>query len=162
MKKYLVIAFVLFFTITLSSNELSWVDTQVDAIKPPRKGMSNSHVTNIKSPFIFLEKNRSEAKKRGKSKKSYATKPKSKSSSKMSASSSSSSKTLASKKAPKGFMLSAIINNSALINGKWYKLNDSIKSYKLSSIDRTSVVLTKGKKKLVLSTSETKPSLKFK
>lgn len=157
MKKYFAIAFVLFFTITLSSNELSWVDTQVDAIKPPRKGMSSSHVANIKSPFIFLDKNRVEGKKKGKSKKRYA-RPKSKSSSKAS----SSSKMLTSKKASKGFVLSAVINNSALINGKWYKLNDNINSYKLSSVNRTSVVLTKGKKKLVLSTSEIKQSLKFK
>ena len=160
MKKYLVIAFVLFSTVTLSSSELSWVDTQVEAIKPPRKGMSNSNIANIKSPFIFLKKNRSESKSKKYTK--TKSKPTNYLRSKKTIVASSNSSDVISKKAPKHLILSAVINNSALINGKWYKLNDNIHSYKLSSVNRTSVVLTKGKRKLVLSTSDKKRNLKFK
>ena len=156
MKKYSLIAFALFFTLTLSANELSWVDTQVEAIKPPRKGMSNSSVATIRSPFIFLDKNKSKDKKDKTKKGTTKVKKKPLVSSKDSNTSSKK------KKSYKGFVLSAIINNSALINGVWYKLNDKVYTYRLSSVDRTSVVLTEGKRKLLLSTSETKRNLKFK
>ncbi len=147
MKKYFVIAFVLLSTITLSSNELSWVDAQVEAIKPPRKGMSSSNIANIKAPFIFLNKKK-----------------------KAKVDSIHSSKTIKStgpsgvvvKKPSKRLLLSAIINNSALINGKWYKLNDNVHSYKLSSINRTSAVLIQGKRKLILSTDSINQNIKFK
>ena len=69
MKNYLILIFTLFAVVSLSSNELSWVDTQVEAIKPPRKGMSDSNIANIRSPFIFLN---------GKSKKKYSRKGKNK------------------------------------------------------------------------------------
>ncbi len=154
MKKYSVIAFALFLATILSSNELSWVDTQVEAIKPPRKGMSNSNIANIKSPFIFLRKN----KKKGAESKSKSANYVA--SSKITTSSSNSSKIVSPKAGP--LILSAVINNSALINGKWYKINDKVLNYKLSSVNRTSVILTKGERKIVLSTSDTKRNLKFK
>ena len=156
MKKYFLALIALFFTISLSSNELSWVDTQVEAIKPPRKGMSNANLAYIKSPFIFLN---------GKSKKrykKYKRKTSSYKSSKKIATASSDSCNETKQSSSGKFVLSAVINNSALINGKWYKLNDTVSNYKVFSVNRTSVVLTRGDRKLVLSTSDTKRTLKFK
>ncbi len=153
MKTHLVIAFVLFSTIALSSNELSWVDTQVEAIKPPRKGMSNSEIANAKTPFIFLKKNKTKSDKKAGNKSAKAKKK---------TTTSPGSSNVVSKKSSKSLVLSAVINKSALINGKWYMLNDSVYSYKLSNVNRTSVVLRKGKKKLVLTTTDMKQNLKFK
>jgi len=154
MKTYIVIAFVLS-SIVLSSNELSWVDTQVEAIKPARKGMSDSELNKIKDPFIFYKNrsNRTYIKTRKKSVK-YST-------TKKSTTSSEATNTIL-QQPLKRLVLSAIINNSALINGEWYKLNESVDSFKLSNINRTSVVLTRGNGKLVLTTSDTKRNLKFK
>ena len=156
MKKYSIVINALFFTISLSSNELSWVDTQVEAVKPPRKGMSNAKLAHIKSPFIFLNGKSKKRYKKYKRKTSYL-----KSSNKVATTSSNSSNTIKQSSSGK-FVLSAVINNSALINGEWYKLNDTVSNYKISSVNRTSVVLTRGDRKLVLSTSETKRTLKFK
>ncbi len=48
------------------------------------------------------------------------------------------------------FKLSAIINNSALINGKWVKLGEKINGYKLSDIMDDSVYLVdRNKSKLI-------------
>lgn len=154
MKEYIVIAFILS-SITLSSNELSWVDTQVQAIKPARKGMSDTEINKIKDPFIFY-KNRSQksyAKVRRKSIKHANIK---------NSATSSDAKSIILQQPLKPLILSAIINDSALINGNWYKLNESVDSFKLSSIKRTSVVLRKGNGKLILTTSDTNRNLKFK
>ncbi len=148
MKRYSLI--VLALTLTLNANELAWVDTQVEAIKPPRKGMSSANIASIKNPFIFLDKNKNKTKEKAKPD---------------TPSLDSSKKTVDSVekvvKVSDKLILSAIINSSALINGKWYKLNDKVYTYKLSSVDRTSVVLTEGKTKLILSTYDTKRNLKF-
>jgi hypothetical protein len=155
MKKYFIIVIITFFTLCLSSNELSWVDTQVEAIKPPRKGMNNSQINSIKSPFMFLN---------DKKNKRVYTKTKSFLSNKKikTTQASSNNNNIALQKPTKPLVLSAIINNSALINGQWYKVNDYIDNFKLSIVNRTSVVLSRGATKLVLSTSEINRNLKFK
>ncbi len=153
MKKHILIVFLLLSSLLFGADELSWVDTQVEAIKPPRKGMTNSEVARAKSPFIFLKKNRVESDKKASTKKPSQAKK---------TTTTDKSGKVASKKSVKNLVLSAVINKSALINEKWYKLDDSVYGYKLSNISRTTVVLTKGKKKLVLTTSDTKQNIKFK
>jgi hypothetical protein len=59
------------------------------------------------------------------------------------------------------FSLEAIINKSALINKKWYKINTKVGNYTLSSIKTTSVILSYKKKKLLLSTLSKTKKLKF-
>lgn len=149
MKKYIIISFLFLFSVVLSSNELAWVDEQIDAIKPPRKGLSNSAVSNLKSPFIFLNKQ---------SAKTVSNKP---ASSNLSVASST-AKTSEPAASNKGLYLDAIMNKSALISGIWYKTNDNVQGYTILDITRTSVVLTKNSKRLVLSTNSTNRNLKFK
>ncbi len=48
------------------------------------------------------------------------------------------------------FELSAIINNSAHINGKWYKVGDSMNDYNVTEISDTEVKLQKGKSTIEL------------
>ncbi|MCK9373884.1 MAG: hypothetical protein M0P91_11865 [Sulfuricurvum sp.] len=58
--------------------------------------------------------------------------------------------------------LQALINKSALINGKWYKLNDSIRTYTLSEIRFNSVLLTgKADQKLILFLSKQNTNIKI-
>ena len=55
--KIFTISLLLFIASLLCANELSWVDEQVEAIKPARPGIDNSIISAIEDPFIFLEKN---------------------------------------------------------------------------------------------------------
>jgi len=141
------LASLLFFQATLSANELSWVDTQVDAIKPARVGMNDSEILKIQDPFIFYKKDSAKNKKVTRITKSSIKK-------------SSTNSVEITNKAIKPMKLSAIINNSALINGEWYRVNQNVAGFIVSNITRTNVVLTKGSQKLVLTTND--KNLKFK
>lgn len=143
MKTYkITIASLLLFQ-ALSANELSWVDTQIDAIKPARVSMNNSEILKMQDPFIFYKKKSVE----DKSKKITSVVK---------------SVDIALKQKSPPIKLSTIINNSALINGKWYRVNQNVAGFIVSSITRTNVVLLKGKKKLVLTTNDQNKNLKFK
>jgi hypothetical protein len=150
MKKIFLILSVLFSTLVLS-NELSWVDKQVDAIKPPRIGMKASSIKNLKDPFIFLEKNRTAELLRSKSSQPKAgIKQNSKTAKKQKI-----------KTVSKVLVLNVIMNNSAMISGEWYKLGDRVNGFEISEINRNSVLLHKQKKKLLLSTKSNTNKLKF-
>ena len=143
--KKIIISLSLLVATHLVADELSWVDEQVQAIKPERIGMKNRNLSLIKNPFIFLAKNRGEeiSKKVSPSSTKQKEKPKSV------------------KTASKVLELGAIMNNSVMISGSWYKLGDSINGYKIVEINYNSVLLTKNKKKLLLSTKSTHTNLKF-
>jgi len=154
MKTYTItIVTLLLFQATYSANELSWVDTQVNAIKPARVGMNDSEILKIQDPFIFYKKDSTKDNSRKKS-------PVVKYSSIKQPASNSSETTVT--KTTQSMKLNAIINNSALINGEWYRVDQNIAGFTVSSISRTSVVLTKGNQKLVLTTNDQNRNLKFK
>ena len=142
------------FTINLVANELSWVDEQVEAIKPPRTGMKNRELSIIKDPFIFLSKNRIDQTKNKDGTKRHQM-----------VSTSSKVATVSVLKKPKKkqgpLSLTMLINSSAMINGIWYKVGDKVKGYKVNKIDSTSVLLTKNNKKLLLSTKSKSKNLNF-
>jgi hypothetical protein len=126
----------------LVANELNWVDEQVEAIKPPRAGMKSREISSLKDPFIFLKKNKpKKSSKAGKKPSNNGVK-----------------KIV---KAPISFKLYSIINKSALVNGKWYKEGEIIHGYKIAEINPQSVLLTKRKKKLLLSTQSRNQNLNF-
>lgn len=157
MKIYIVSLLLL--TLNLYSTELQWVDEQIDAIKPLRVGLKRSDVSVLKDPIIFIKdkvasdpksKTKTKSKKYTKRKKTYRSYSKT------------SSKSKNNNKAIRSLRLEAIINNSALISGRWYKLNDKIKTYKISEIDATTVLLTKKGSNIMLSTSNKNRTIKFK
>ena len=135
------------------ANELEWVDEQIQAIKPPRNGISKSQIDMIQNPFIFLKKELKEkpGTKAVVTNKSY--------SSKKYVSKSTTNKV---SKQSTSFSLDAIINKSALINGKWYKLHSKIGKYTLSSVDGTSIILSYKDQELLLTTRSKTKKLKFK
>ena len=141
--KYLLPILFLLFTINLYSDELQWVDKQIEAIKPPRQGIRDAKIALLKDPFVFAKSSSS------------------KDGVKSVAKNSQSSKYKPTKRYTK-YVLKTIINKSAMINGKWYKINDKVGFYTLSDVKRTSVTLSYKSKKLVLSTASKNKNLKFK
>lgn len=138
-------------TSNTKASELSWVDEQVAAIKPAREGAKNSYLISAKDPFIFLKK--------GDAKKSYAS-PSYRTAAKAKMTSTAASDEEKSQNKGK-LALEAIINKSALIDGKWYQEGQSIYSYKLEKVDNKTVTLKSGQKTIVLSTKTKHRSLKF-
>ncbi len=141
MKKLTILLFLLVSS-HLLANELSWVDEQVEAIKPARHGISSKDIVRLKDPFIFLhgkkvKKRRTSLhrryKKGAKKQKIHSSK----------------------------LHLEAIINKSALINQKWYKEGKTVYGYKLEKVSAKSVLLTRGKKQILLSTMSKSKNLKF-
>jgi len=128
----------------LSASELSWVDEQVEAIKPPRTGISSKEIKAVKDPFIFLVK-----------KDDIEGKPKKNTSKKVSTAH------YVKKSHTKRLVLDAVLNKSALINKKWYKEGDKVYGYKLAQVNTTSVVLKRQNKQLLLSTKSKSKNLKF-
>ncbi|MDD5052751.1 MAG: hypothetical protein PHO27_08500 [Sulfuricurvum sp.] len=146
MNKYLlIIGFILVFTLNSiatdtvqnatnaeaqKDKELSWVDEQIAAILPARVGISDSIISSLIDP-MKMKKPTLIAGIR--------------------------SKLLAPPKLgvnlpfqpphviEEPLKLQAIINTSALINGKWYKSGDPVRLYTLTQIKQNSVLLT-GKK----------------
>ncbi len=143
--KFLLILTLLFSFFQLHADELGWVNRQIQAIAPNRVGLSDKDISKLKNPFIFLNKNRPKIKKKSvtnyKVKKTY------------------SKKRYKSKR--KRLMLDAIMNKSALINGTWYKVGQSINGYKIVNINNNSILLTKNNKKIQLSTVSTIKNFNF-
>ena len=137
----------LLLSINLIANELKWVDEQIQAIKPTRNGITKAKINSIDNPFISIKK--IDDKKKVSSTNSNKTSP---------------GKTNADIVVKKDIrlVLDAIINNYALINGKWYQLNSKVGKYTLSDINRKSIILRYKSKELLLSTETKNKTLKFK
>ncbi len=134
MKKFILIVTTLVATI-FANSEIGWVDEQLQEISAPR-AIPEAYLK--KDPFIFLDKNKTKPKD-GKGVTGVGVpqpmadgQPK--------------------KEPEEVYILSAIINEKALINSSWYKKSDKIGKYTISSITNNSATLTKGKKELVLTT----------
>ncbi|HUH43369.1 MAG TPA: hypothetical protein VLZ29_09630 [Sulfurimonas sp.] len=150
MKTTLTILLTLLLSNNLLSSELDWVNEQIEAIKPPRKGVV---VTGVSNPFVFLKKNMPKDSKKETS---------SSSTQKSSVVDTGIEKPKKEVISASTFDLSAIINSSAMINGSWYKVDDVVKGYTISEITKDSVILKKDKKLIFLSTTAKKQTLKFK
>lgn len=134
---------------TIMANELSWVDEQIQAIKPSRVGMSNHDIASLKTPFIFTSKN--VQKKDTKNTPTEAGKKTDRVLVKKS--------TI--KRTYKKLQLSLILNNNAMINKNWYHVGDFVAGYKVVQIQRASVLLKNQTDKLLLSTRSKSKKLKF-
>lgn len=149
MKTIFILLLALFISNTLMATELDWVNEQIEAIKPPRKGVV---VSGTNDPFVFLNKNKPKQEKKDDS---------------------TAVAEIAAKPAPvvveepltsADFILGAIVNSSAMINGNWYKKSDIVSEHIIFEIDRNFVTLKnkKGDRTIFLSTASSKPTLKFK
>ena len=144
--KNLYLLFTLLITTQLFCQELAWVDEQIEAIKPERVGVSQKEISRIKDPFIFLHKtddSKLSKTKKGISPAAYSRYKK------------------VSKRRTIHFKLEAILNKSAMINGRWYKQGSYVYGYKLAKVDRKSVLLIRKNKKLLLSTRSRSKKIKI-
>ena len=123
---------ILLITTQLFSNKLAWVDEQIEAIKPARVGISDKEISKIKDPFIFLHKKDSKEMKKTLSRYTGYKK--------------------VLRRRHIYLKLDAILNKSAMINGKWYKQGSYVHGYKLVKVNRKSILLIRKNKKLLLST----------
>ena len=122
-------------------SDMQWVDSEIAAIKPPRKGIPPSALTGMVDPFTAqLRLNQPQgtlqAGNGGAFRRFY----------------------------PRGkFALQAVINSrSVLINGKWYKRHDMVNGYRIEEITRNGVRLQKKKKTLTLSLITKNDKIKIK
>jgi hypothetical protein len=115
-------------TISYAEFDLSWVDKQIDAIQPERTGIQDENINAIKEPFIFL------------SEEANATKSSpAQTVTKVITAKDGTTQQVVVKLEP--LKLTAIINKNALIDKKWYKLNDKIRDSKIIAIEKDYVVL---------------------
>jgi hypothetical protein len=142
--------FIILLHTLLFSSELQWVDEKIAAIKPARVGLSDDLITSLSNPFNSQEekeklKNATIApEKSDKVAKPYVAKPKKR------------------KKAYRSSLkLTALLNSSALINGKWYKRGERVGKYRLSHVGDSYVVLSDKRDKQTLSIKNKKKKLKF-
>lgn len=145
MKTFFILIFSLLLTLNLSSDEVKWIDEQIEAIKPPREGISEVQISSLIDPFIFLKEKKTDVDK--------VLNP--------AAEAIYQSMEIA-PKVVKVYVVDAIINKSALIDGKWYNIGDEIDEYTVINITATSATLHKKGKDIVISTSNKNPNLKFK
>ncbi len=127
-------------------NELLWIDEQIEAIKPPRKGTSYRSISLLNNPFVFLEKNRRTQKEKVANSSKPTVVPSS-----VSLSLNNATEEFKPTK-QKGFKLAAILNNAALINNQWHKLGEKVNGCKIVKVTFTEVTLQKGSKNIVLTT----------
>lgn len=158
--KTLLISLSVLLSTQLLCDELSWVDEQVQAIKPARSGMSKQMLASIKSPFIFLTKNRGKEEK--KAKLNARTTPSIAPQHNASNTHAVQQNTAQSRTLRKSLSLNAIMNNSAMINDNWYKQGDMIAGYRVQKITYDSVLLVHKAKKLLLTTKSRITTIKIK
>jgi len=143
-----------FLLLSVNANELNWVNEQIEAIKPHKQGITNKIITNLENPFIFLKKKRIKTKTKN-TKNSTTTKITKTYTKKLYTK-------IKIKKNTLKFVLEAIINNTALINKKWYKIGQKIDNYTIKEVNPNQVILLKGSKYITLSTNTQNTTLKFK
>ncbi|MDD4856303.1 MAG: hypothetical protein PHQ22_05800 [Sulfuricurvum sp.] len=115
-----------------SDKELLWVDEQIKAIIPSRVGVPDGFINSLLDPMKYLTPVRLT----NNSGSTLLAPPKLGCISLLPA---------IPKVIEEPLRLQALMNKSALINGKWYKLNDTVRNYSLAEVKQSSVLLN-GKK----------------
>jgi len=122
----LIIAIKIILFASTENNNLKWVDTQIEAIKPERKGLLDKDIKNVSNPFAAALPSKKVVTKEGKV---VVVKP-------------------ITKIAP--LKLQSIINNHVMINGKWYTVDDMVRDYRIAKVRKNSILLENKKHELKL------------
>ncbi len=140
LKLFQIIFITIMCSTALFSDSLSWVDQQIAAILPKRVGITDNKISELSSPIRY-QKLVVESTDSG-TKTSTATNTQ-----------------IA--QLVKPLKVAAILNNSALIDNKWLKVNDTIRGYKIKSINKDNVLLRSKEKKLKLFIKEKNDTIKI-
>lgn len=117
---------------------LAWVKQQVSAISQPRVGVSSRYIDILKNPFLFTYKVKKIIKVGNHI---YIVRTHS--------------------RRFRTLKLLLIINHQALINGRWYKLHDKLRGFKISSINKNQVILKNRHHTKILSTQKDNKNIKI-
>jgi hypothetical protein len=123
--------------INAESENHAQISNLINEIKPPRKGVSESEVARVKSPFLMLYKV-----KNSKGKTAYAVENKSVD--------------------IRPLTLESSINKVVKINGKWYKEGDRVRQYTIVEVSPEEVLLKSNKKELKLYLYHKNEKIQFK
>ncbi len=123
-----------------AQDNLAWVDQQIAAIQPKRAGISDTKISGIASPIKYQELQEDNAD-------SDSTK----------------SPIVHTELAEpiKPLKVVAILNNSALIDGQWLKVSDTVRGHKIKMINSDNVLLQSSNKKLKLFIKEKNDKIKI-
>jgi len=118
------------------NKSLSWVDAQVQAIQVPRIGVSEASIDSLNNPFMFtytVKKNHKLIHVAYKHR-YHRIRP---------------------------LRLMLIINNKAMINNRWYNLNEKLRGYKITSITPDEVTLKNRYRVKILSLRKNRNNVKI-
>lgn len=115
-----------------SDKELLWVDEQIKAIIPSRVGVPDGFINSLLDPMKYL----SPVRLTNNNGSALLAPPKLGGMSLL---------PVIPKVIEEPLRLQALMNKAALINGKWYKINDAVRNYCLAEVKQSSVLLS-GKK----------------
>ncbi|MEA2110580.1 MAG: hypothetical protein U9P71_00885 [Campylobacterota bacterium] len=122
----------------LFSDNLSWVDQQITAILPKRVGIADSKISQLSNPIryqkLVVKDSDPDTKTVTHTQIAEVVKP---------------------------LKVAAILNNSALIDKKWLKINDTIRGYKVKRINSDSVLLKSKDNRLKLFVKEKNNKIKI-
>ncbi|MDD5211151.1 MAG: hypothetical protein PHV62_01940 [Sulfuricurvum sp.] len=135
-----------------SDKELAWVDEQIRAILPARIGVADGYINSLNDPIKY-----------------ESTKPvlgangiKLLPPPKLGGMPMLPGMPIVAKVVVEPLRLEGLMNKSALINGKWYHLNDAVRSYTLAEIKPSSILLSGAKgQQLILFISKQNPNIKI-
>lgn len=119
--------------------ELSWVDEQIQAILPARIGVADGYISALKDPMKTKKNSVVLSPAAPKLYAPPALRPVIQQ-----------TPTPAPVVVEEPLRLYALMNRSALINGKWYHVGESIRTFSISEIKNNSVLLTGKKGQLLL------------
>jgi len=133
---------------TKSDKELAWVDEQIQAILPARIGVADGFINSLNDPIKYASSAPSGLK--------LLAPPK------LGGMPMLPSMPLVPKIVEEPLHLQGLMNKSALINGKWYHLNDNVRAYTLAEIKPGSILLSGSKgQKLILFISKQNNNIKI-
>lgn len=135
-----------------SDKELAWVDEQIQAILPARIGVSDGFINSLNDPMKY----QSQVPEAGTGRIKLLAPPRLGSMPMLP------SMPVVPKIVEEPLRLQGLMNKSALINGKWYRINDAVRSYTLAEIKPSSILLSGAKgQKLILFISKQNSNIKI-
>ncbi len=127
-------------SLLVAQDNLAWVDQQIAAIQPKRSGISDIKISEIASPIKYQEFQKDDTDSndiKSPIVHTELTEP------------------------VKPLKVAAILNNSALIDGQWLKVSDTVRGHKIKKINSDNVLLQSSNKKLKLFIKEKNDKIKI-
>lgn len=135
-----------------SDKELAWVDEQIQAILPARVGVADGYINSLNDPIKYV----SSTPVAGANGIKLLPPPRLGSMPMLPG------MPIVAKVVEEPLRLQGLINKSALINGKWYHINDAVRSYTLAEIKPSSILLSGAKgQQLILFISKQNANIKI-